>query len=74
MKFMLMVAIACGLSSAALAQTKKNGITYQNVTASQCRSVCLARGWTADNCKSYCRPGSCKTAKTGGENFCVVGK
>jgi hypothetical protein len=65
--------IGCPLAGDAFAQgTKKAGITYQNVSASQCRSVCLARGWSADNCKSYCRVGSCKQAKTGGEHFCVT--
>jgi hypothetical protein len=74
MRAALIFIVACGFAAEALAQTKKGGITYQNVTASQCRSVCLARGWTAGDCKSYCRPGSCKQAKTGSENFCVVGR
>jgi hypothetical protein len=72
----LFIGLSCivglGFVAEAVAQTKKDGITYQNVRASQCRSVCLARGWSADNCTSYCRPGSCKKAKTGGEHFCVV--
>ncbi len=33
----------------------------------------MQRGWSADDCKAYCRPG-CRQAKTGGEHFCVVGK
>lgn len=63
-----------GFSAEGFAQTKRDGITYTNVTVARCHSMCMARGWNADNCKAYCRPGSCQRAKTGGEHFCVVKK
>lgn len=63
-----------GISSDAFAQAKAKGITYQKVTVSICRRMCEQRGWSASDCVSYCRPGSCKRAKTGGEHFCVIGK
>ena len=70
-----MCVIACGFIAAtnAFAQGKKDGITYTNVTPTKCRSMCIARGWTPDDCKSWCRPG-CRQGKTTGEHFCVVGK
>ncbi len=63
-----------GIGADALAQAKAKGITYKNVTVSTCRRMCEQRGWGASDCVSYCRPGSCKQAKTGGEHFCVVKK
>ena len=67
------VVAVLGIGADAFAQEKGKGITYLKVSASKCKSVCMQRGWSADNCKAYCRPG-CRQAKTGGEHFCVVGK
>jgi hypothetical protein len=67
------IVVVLGLAADAFAQARVKGVTYQNITASKCKSTCSARGWSADSCKSLCRPG-CRQAKTGGENFCVVSK